>query len=183
MGTNDTTSILASKDPAEIGQPGTEAELAAIRDGTVSFGREHGAVLVTMPLHDRNGDYIAAVRFKLKSFFGETQDNAVGRATLLLKLMQKSSALSAEDLQKYKSGEARKAETGHSGPSAFSTAAGHRTPAGGLVTGGVTVGHFAGFEPPHAAQHHDVAAGGHRQARTRIEIVIDLARHRGAVRG
>jgi hypothetical protein len=99
LGTNGTTSILASKIPAEIGQPGTEAERAAIRDGTISFGRDRGTVLVTMPLHDRNGDIIAAVRFKLKSFFGETQDNAVARATMLQKLMQNYST-SAEELLK-----------------------------------------------------------------------------------
>jgi hypothetical protein len=99
LGTNNTTSILASKEPAEVGRPGTEAELAAIRDGTVSFGRQSGVVLVTMPLHDRNGDNIAAVRFKLKSFFGETQDNAVNRALILLKMMQNLCA-SAEDLRK-----------------------------------------------------------------------------------
>jgi hypothetical protein len=98
-GTNDTTSIIASKEPAEIGRPGTAAELAAIRDGTISFGRDTDAVLVTMPLHDRNGDYIAAVRLKLKSFFGETENNAVSRATILLKLMQ-GFGNSAEDLQK-----------------------------------------------------------------------------------
>ncbi len=99
LGTNATTSILASKEPAEIGQTGTDAELAAIHDGTISFGRDHGTVLITMPLHDRNGDFIAAVRFKLKSFFGETENNAVARAALLLKLMQ-SYGNSAEDLRK-----------------------------------------------------------------------------------
>ena len=99
LGTNGTTSILASKEPGETGQPGTEAELAAIRNGTVSFGRDSGAVLVTMPLHDRNGEYIAAVRLKLKSFFGETQDNAVARALLIVKLMETLCA-SAEDLRK-----------------------------------------------------------------------------------
>ena len=97
LGTNDTTRIVASKEPSERGQPGTDAELAAIRSGTVSYGRKHGDVYVTLPLHDRNGDYIAAVRFKLKSFFGETQDNAVNRALLLLKIMQQF-GLSADDL-------------------------------------------------------------------------------------
>jgi hypothetical protein len=99
LGANDTTRVLASNDPSEIGQPGTEAELAAIRDGTLSFGRDHGAVVVAMPLHDRNGEFIAAVRFKLRSFLGETQDNAVGRATRILKLME-GYGLSADDLQK-----------------------------------------------------------------------------------
>jgi len=99
LGPNDTTRVLASKDASEIGQPGTEAELGAIRDGTISFGRDHGAVVISMPLHDRNGEFIAAVRFKLKSFFGETQDNAVGRATLIRKLME-GYGLSGDDLQK-----------------------------------------------------------------------------------
>jgi len=97
--TNNTTRVLASKEPSEKGQPGTDAELAAIRQGTVSFGRKHNADYVTMPLHDRNGDYIAAVRIQLKSFFGETQDNAVNRALLIIKMMQQF-GLSAEDLAK-----------------------------------------------------------------------------------
>ncbi len=86
--TNSVTRIIASKDPAEVGKPGTEAEWNAIQNGTVSFGREDGAVLVTLPLYDRNGDFIAAVRVKLKSFFGETQDNAITRARMVVKLMQ-----------------------------------------------------------------------------------------------
>jgi hypothetical protein len=88
LATNGAVSVLASKDPENVGKPGTDAEAGAIRNGTPYFGRDHGAVLVTMPLHDRNGDTIAAVRFKLRSFFGETQDNAVGRAMLLMKTMQ-----------------------------------------------------------------------------------------------
>ena len=93
------TRIIASKELSEIGQPGTEAEAAAIRDGTVSFGREHNAVLVSLPLHDRNGEFIAAVRVKLKSFFGETQDNAVTRATMIVRLIQEQ-IYSADDLIK-----------------------------------------------------------------------------------
>ncbi|HEX4350313.1 MAG TPA: family 16 glycoside hydrolase [Verrucomicrobiae bacterium] len=99
LNTNNTTSILASKEPSERGLPGTDAELAAIHDGTTSFGREKDAVLVTLPLHDRNGEYIAAVRLKLKSFFGETQSNAVLRATMILKIMQEL-CTSADDLLK-----------------------------------------------------------------------------------
>ena len=83
--TNNTTQVLASKNLSEVGQPGTDAELAAIQNGTVSLGREHGTVVITMPLHDRNGEYIAAMRVKLKSFFGETQDNAVTRARMVQK--------------------------------------------------------------------------------------------------
>jgi len=98
LGTNGTTSVLASKEPEEVGRPGTDAELAAIRDGTVSFAREPGAVLVTLPFHDRNGDYIAAIRLKLNSFFGELQDTAVNRAITIQKMMQ-NICTSAEELK------------------------------------------------------------------------------------
>ena len=97
--TSNTTSVLASKDPAERGQPGTDAELAAIRDGSVWFGRGQDEDFVTLPLPDRNGDYIAAVRVELKSFFGETQDNAVLRARMILKIMEQYCS-SSDDLLK-----------------------------------------------------------------------------------
>jgi len=86
--TNGIANVIASKDATEIGMAGTDAELKAISDGAVSFGREKGEVLVTLPLHDRNGDYIAAVRVRLKSFFGETQDTAITRARMIVKQMQ-----------------------------------------------------------------------------------------------
>jgi hypothetical protein len=91
--------IIASKVEKELGQLGTEAETVAINSNTVSFARSAGTVLVTLPFHDRNGDPIAAVRVQLKSFFGETQDNAVTRASALVKQMQVQ-ITSAEDLLK-----------------------------------------------------------------------------------
>ena len=99
LATTNTTRILASKNPTEVGQPGTEAELAAIQSGAVSFGREKGQVLVTLPLFDRNGENIAAVRVRLNSFWGETQDNAVNRASLIRKMIQ-AQCSSGEELLK-----------------------------------------------------------------------------------
>jgi hypothetical protein len=80
--------IIASKLEKEIGRPGTDAEMAAITEGKVYFGRDKGTVTLTLPLRDRNGDPIAAVRVQLKSFLGETQDNALTRAMLIVKSMQ-----------------------------------------------------------------------------------------------
>jgi hypothetical protein len=99
LGTNDTTSVIASKEPAEIGQAGTDAERNAIHDGTISFARDHGTVILCLPLHDRNGENIAAVRLKLKSFFGETEGNAQTRALMIMRKMQEL-CTSAEDLRK-----------------------------------------------------------------------------------
>jgi hypothetical protein len=80
--------VIASKLEKEIGQPGSDAEKAAITDGKVYFGRGKGTVAVTLPLRDRNGDPMAAVRVQLKSFFGETQDNALTRAMTIVKTIQ-----------------------------------------------------------------------------------------------
>jgi len=89
--------VIASKDKKEIGQPGTDLEKAAITNGAVSFGRGPGTVAVILPFRDRNGDPMAAVWVRLKSFFGETQENAVTRATLIIKQMQ-AQITSSQDL-------------------------------------------------------------------------------------
>ncbi len=82
--------VVAAKDPAEIGQPGTDAEKNTLEKGAVYFGRGKGKVAVDLPLTDRNGNPIAAVRVELKSYiFGETQDMAVDRARVILREMQK----------------------------------------------------------------------------------------------
>lgn len=95
--TNETTRVIASKEASEIGMAGAEAELKAIEDGAVLFGREKDSVLVTMPLQDRNGDPIAAVRVEMKSFPGETETTAVTRARQIVKEMQQQ-VLSKQDL-------------------------------------------------------------------------------------
>jgi hypothetical protein len=80
--------IIASKDENEMGQPGTDAEKKAITDDAIFYGREKGTDTIVLPFRDRNGDPMAAVRVKLKSFIGETQQNALIRANMILKSMQ-----------------------------------------------------------------------------------------------
>jgi hypothetical protein len=80
--------IIASKDENEVGQPGTDAEKNAITDSAISYGREKGTDTIVLPFRDRNGDPMAAVHVKLKSFIGETQANALVRANMVVKSMQ-----------------------------------------------------------------------------------------------
>jgi hypothetical protein len=80
--------IIASKDKTETGQPGTDSEKKAITDGAIFYGKAKGVDTLILPFRDRNGDPMAAVRLKLKSFIGETQQNALTRATMILKSMQ-----------------------------------------------------------------------------------------------
>jgi hypothetical protein len=83
-----TPRIIAGKFKREIGQAGSGAEMGAITNGATYFGRGRGTVAVTMPLDDRNGDPVAAVRVQFKSFPGETRDTALLRAHMILKLIQ-----------------------------------------------------------------------------------------------
>lgn len=97
--TNNTTRVIASKEPADVGMVGTDAEIGAITNGVISYGTERGAVLVTLPLRDRNGEYIAAVRVKLKSYMTESQDAAIVRAGIVRKHLE-DLCTSSEDLGK-----------------------------------------------------------------------------------
>jgi hypothetical protein len=50
-----------------------------------------------MPLHDRNGDTVAAVRVLMRSFKGQTEQNAIARALPIIKGME-TRIRSARDL-------------------------------------------------------------------------------------
>ena len=80
--------VAASKNAAEVGTEGTATDRKTIADGTVYHGRSKGEVTVVMPLRDKNGDPMAAVRVVMESFAGETQDTALGRAMPIVKEMQ-----------------------------------------------------------------------------------------------
>lgn len=86
--TNNATHIVASMNKTEIGQPGTDAEIKAIQNGTISYGRLHGINHLTMPLRDRNGDNIGAVRIISKAYFAETQSSALERATMIRNMLE-----------------------------------------------------------------------------------------------
>ncbi len=89
--------LIASKDEKEVQQPGGETEKDVIKHGSVYYGKDKETVGVILPLSDRNGDPIAAVRVVLKSFLGETEQNALERARPIVKEMQ-ASVQSLEDL-------------------------------------------------------------------------------------
>ncbi|MEY2430002.1 MAG: hypothetical protein QOJ40_2887 [Verrucomicrobiota bacterium] len=80
--------MVASKDEKEIGQTGENTEQDVISHGSIYYGKTQGTVSVVMPLRDRNGDAIAAARVVMKSFAGQTEQNALARAMPIVKEMQ-----------------------------------------------------------------------------------------------
>jgi hypothetical protein len=82
------TRILASSDEKEIGKAGGKNEADVIATGTPYYDKKSELVSVMMPLRDRNGDVVAAVRIKMKTFPGQTEENAFIRVTPIIKAMQ-----------------------------------------------------------------------------------------------
>jgi DNA-binding IclR family transcriptional regulator len=72
-------------------------EQDVIAQGTTYYGLEKESVSVVMPLRDRNGDPVAAVRVIMKTFAGQTEQNAVVRALPIVREMQQRVA-SLQDL-------------------------------------------------------------------------------------
>ena len=65
--------------------------------GSVYYGKGNKMAVVTMPLHDRNGDRVAAARVEMRSFAGQTEQNALARALPIVKSME-SRIQNADDL-------------------------------------------------------------------------------------
>jgi hypothetical protein len=82
------TRLVAAKDKSRVGTAGGQSELTVINQGATYYGKEKGKVSVLLPLRDRNGEPIAAVRVILKSFPGQTEQNAVSRAVPIVEYMQ-----------------------------------------------------------------------------------------------
>jgi len=80
--------VVAARSPADLGQAGGAAEAAVIARGEPYYLKGRGVVSVWLPLRDRNGEPIAAVRVTMESFPGQTEQNALIRALPVLKHMQ-----------------------------------------------------------------------------------------------
>ena len=62
------------------GQIEDEVVKAAITEGKRHYERNKKTTRITLPLTDRNGDPVAALRVEIKSFAGQTRANALTRA-------------------------------------------------------------------------------------------------------
>ncbi|MDB6033986.1 MAG: hypothetical protein JWM16_4324 [Verrucomicrobiales bacterium] len=81
--------MVASLDPKEIGSPASDAEKDTIARGLIYYGKGKDKVVITLPLHDSNGESVAAVELHMKSFPGQTEKNALVRALPIVKDMEK----------------------------------------------------------------------------------------------
>jgi len=77
--------IIADPIGHALGTSGTKTERDVLDHGTSYFLKATSQIEVTLPLRDRNGDIIAAMRTTMRAFKGETRDTALSRATIIKK--------------------------------------------------------------------------------------------------
>jgi hypothetical protein len=80
--------LVASKNQKEVGTFGGKVEKETITQGHIFYGKDKKSVSVVMPLRDRDGEPMAAVRLNMESFTGQTEQNALARAIPIVKQMQ-----------------------------------------------------------------------------------------------
>ncbi len=91
--------VIGSGNAADLGQPGGKEELTCLKEGTPYIGKTSDHVTVMLPLRDRNGDVVAAVKVIMNTFFGQTDQNAVARARPVVQFMEARVIGSMEGLQ------------------------------------------------------------------------------------
>ncbi len=91
--------IIASLKADEVGRIAPTATADVIANRRVYYGKDNGTVAITLPLRDCNGEPAAAVRLVLKSFSGQTEKNAIARATPIVKSLEPRIQRAADLLQ------------------------------------------------------------------------------------
>jgi hypothetical protein len=79
---------VASSDENDLGRAAGKYEQDCLKDGEIMAGKVGDRGVAVMPLRDRNGDPIGALRVELKRFPGQTDENVAVRATPVLRMME-----------------------------------------------------------------------------------------------
>jgi len=80
--------LVGSNKPEELGDSGGKTEADCLEHRATYYQKLDKAVEVTLPLRDRNGETVAALKVTMPTFTGETQNNAINRAGLVRKFME-----------------------------------------------------------------------------------------------
>lgn len=91
--------VVGAKDEHELGLPGTQYDQDVLEHSSVYYLKDEKAVEVTMPLRDRNGEIVAALQTRMKTFPGETKETAISKATMIKLAIEKRLGTLQEVLQ------------------------------------------------------------------------------------
>ena len=82
--------VIAALNKTDIGELENDVIRDVIAKGTRYYAKTKKVVTITLPVRNRNGDPIAAIRVTIKSFLGQTQANAFARAIPIAEHLQKN---------------------------------------------------------------------------------------------
>lgn len=85
----DALQIVAAKEPNLRGQPAGDQETDVVENESMYFGRDGRFRTVTVPLRDRNGEPIAALRLHWKGFPGETKKTSLRKASEIADFLER----------------------------------------------------------------------------------------------
>jgi hypothetical protein len=85
-----TVAVIAGTKPEEIGSAANDVETDVLKSDKKYVGRnkEEKYMIATLPLHDKNGDVVAAVRFEMEPFPGQTEKNVLARTMPIIREME-----------------------------------------------------------------------------------------------
>jgi len=80
--------LVASSEATEIGKPAPPEVRDVLARSIPYHGKDRDNVIITLPLRDRNGENVAAIKVVMKSFPGQTEKNALARAQPIAKRIE-----------------------------------------------------------------------------------------------
>jgi hypothetical protein len=80
--------VIAALNATSLGEKENDVVQDVIAKGNRYYAKNKKVVTITMPVKNRNGDPMAALRISLKSFIGQTQTNAYARAIPIVEHLQ-----------------------------------------------------------------------------------------------
>jgi len=80
--------LVASSEATDIGKPAPPEVQDVLARSIPYHGKDRDNVIITLPLRDRNGENVAAVKVIMKSFPGQTEKNALARAQPIVQRME-----------------------------------------------------------------------------------------------
>jgi hypothetical protein len=80
--------VIGSSKEGDLGQQGEKVEIDCYAKGGAYSGKGKEMAVVTLPLHDRNGEIAGVARVEMTTFIGQTEKNMLGRALPIVKSME-----------------------------------------------------------------------------------------------
>lgn len=88
VGDSNDPQLVASSEATQIGKPAPPEVRDVLARSIPYHGKDRDKVIITLPMRDRNGENVAAVKVIMKSFPGQTEKNALARALPFVKWME-----------------------------------------------------------------------------------------------